>query len=82
MPFDAGAPITSAERLLAKRERVAAEAVVDVALLATLKKRGGLDQTRLRAKDSPRGQFDESYGSGAERGDRAGDTDSHHWRAD
>ena len=45
MPFDAGAPINSAERLLAKRERVAQEAVVDVALLATLRgKRGGLDQ--------------------------------------
>ena len=44
MPFDAGAPITSAERLLAKRERVAREALIDVALLGTLKKRGGLDQ--------------------------------------
>jgi allantoinase len=44
MPFDAGAPINSAERLLVKRERVGREAVVDVALLATLKKRGGLDQ--------------------------------------
>ncbi len=46
MPFDAGAPVHSVERLLAKRERVAAEAVVDVALLATLRKRGGLDQVR------------------------------------
>ena len=44
MPFDAGAPINNAERFEAKRERVAAEAVVDVALLATLAKRGGLDQ--------------------------------------
>jgi allantoinase len=44
MPFDAGAPINSAERLLAKRERVGREALVDVALLGTLKKRGGLDQ--------------------------------------
>src|SRR5262249_54165752 len=44
MPFDAGAPINSAERFAAKRERVGREAVVDVALLATLRKRGGLDQ--------------------------------------
>jgi allantoinase len=44
MPFDAGAPVKSADRFRAKRERVAAEAVVDVALLATLRKRGGLDQ--------------------------------------
>src|SRR5712692_2636324 len=44
MPFDAGAPINHVERFAAKRERVAEEAVVDVALLATLRKRGGLDQ--------------------------------------
>jgi allantoinase len=50
MPFDAGAPINSAERFEAKRERVAAEAVVDVALLATLAKRGGLDQVAPLAR--------------------------------
>ena len=35
---------TIGSQLESLRERVAAEAVVDVALLATLKKRGGLDQ--------------------------------------
>jgi allantoinase len=44
MPYDLGRPVISLERFLAKRERAGAESVVDVALLATIKKTGGLDQ--------------------------------------
>lgn len=44
MPYDAGAPVVSAEVFLKKRKRLEKEAVVDVALLCTLKKTGGLDQ--------------------------------------
>ncbi len=44
MPFDAGAPVNSLESFLQKKERVRQEALVDVALLATIRKRGGLDQ--------------------------------------
>jgi allantoinase len=44
MPFDAGAPVNNLETFLRKKERVEKEAVVDVALLATIRKRGGLDQ--------------------------------------
>jgi allantoinase len=44
MPFDAGAPVNNLETFLRKKERVEREAVVDVALLATIRKRGGLDQ--------------------------------------
>ena len=46
MPFDAGAPVNNLETFLRKRERVDAEAAVDVALLATIRKRGGLDQIK------------------------------------
>jgi allantoinase len=41
MPFDKAGPINSAQRLADKRELVAAQAVVDVALLATLAPGGG-----------------------------------------
>jgi allantoinase len=44
MPFDAGAPVNNLETFRRKSERVEKEAVVDVALLATIRKRGGLDQ--------------------------------------
>jgi allantoinase len=44
MPYDAGNPVMSSERLLAKRELLEREAVVDVALLATIKKTGGLGE--------------------------------------
>jgi allantoinase len=44
MPFDAGAPVNNLETFLRKKERVRQEALVDVALLATIRKRGGLDQ--------------------------------------
>jgi len=44
MPYDAGAPVVSADVLLKKRKRLEKEAVVDVALLGTIKKTGGLDQ--------------------------------------
>ncbi|WP_406071766.1 amidohydrolase family protein [Streptomyces sp. NBC_01020] len=41
MPFDAEGPVNHVERLKAKREKVAEEAVVDVALLGTLAPGGG-----------------------------------------
>jgi allantoinase len=44
MPYDAGAPVITAERLRTKQDRLEEEAVVDVALLATIKKVGGLDE--------------------------------------
>jgi len=44
MPYDAGAPVVSADVLFKKRKRLENEAVVDVALLGTIKKTGGLDQ--------------------------------------
>ena len=44
MPYDAGAPVVSADVLFKKRERLGKEAVIDVALLGTIKKTGGLDQ--------------------------------------
>jgi allantoinase len=44
MPYDAGSPVVSAELLAAKRERLRSEAVVDVALLGTIRKHGGLDE--------------------------------------
>jgi allantoinase len=50
MPYDAGAPVITAERLRAKRDRLEEEAVVDVALLATIKKLGGLDEIPRMAK--------------------------------
>jgi allantoinase len=50
MPFDAGAPVNNLETFLRKKERVENEAVVDVALLATVRKRGGLDQIQPMAE--------------------------------
>jgi allantoinase len=50
MPFDAGAPVNNLETFLRKKERVQKEAVVDVALLATIRKRGGLDQIKPMAE--------------------------------
>ena len=50
MPFDAGAPVNNLETFLRKKERVQKEAVVDVALLATIRKRGGLDQIQPMAE--------------------------------
>jgi allantoinase len=44
MPFDAGAPVNHLDTFLRKKERVQQETLVDVALLATIRKRGGLDQ--------------------------------------
>jgi allantoinase len=41
MPYDAEGPVVDVETLQAKRERVAAEAVVDVALLATVRPGSG-----------------------------------------
>jgi allantoinase len=51
MPYDAGNPIISQERFLEKRGRLERESVVDVALLATIKKTGGLDQIPLFAEE-------------------------------
>ncbi|MBT0773510.1 amidohydrolase family protein [Kineosporia sp. J2-2] len=42
MPYDAGAPVNTADLVLAKRERLAAEAVVDVALHGTVRPRDGV----------------------------------------
>jgi len=47
MPYDLGRPVTSRGRFLKKRERLEAESLVDVALLATIQKTGGLDQIPL-----------------------------------
>jgi allantoinase len=44
MPYDAGNPVVSAELLAVKRDLLRAEAVVDVALLGTIRKTGGLEQ--------------------------------------
>lgn len=43
MPYDAGTPTTSPEAFRKKIERIRREALVDVALLGTLKKEGPLD---------------------------------------
>lgn len=50
MPYDLGRPVISLDRFLSKRERLEAESIVDVALLATIKKTGGLDQIPLMAE--------------------------------
>ncbi len=50
MPYDLGRPVMSRERLLNKVERLEAESLVDVALLATIQKTGGLDQIPLMAE--------------------------------
>jgi allantoinase len=51
MPYDMGNPVVSRDRFLEKRIRLERESVVDVALLATIKKTGGLDQIPLLAKE-------------------------------
>ena len=50
MPYDQGRPVISREVFLDKRERLEAQSVVDVALLGTIKKTGGLDQIPLMAE--------------------------------
>ena len=50
MPYDAGAPVITVERLRAKQDLLETEAVVDVALLATIKKRGGLEEISRMAE--------------------------------
>jgi allantoinase len=50
MPYDDGAPVTSAEVLERKIERLQRAAVVDVALLGTLRKRGGLGEIERLAR--------------------------------
>jgi allantoinase len=45
MPFDATGPINSVGRLAAKQQRIADEAIVDVALLGTLEPGGGWRRT-------------------------------------
>lgn len=50
MPYDLGRPVMSRERFLDKRQRLEAESLVDVAMLATIKKTGGLDQIPLMAE--------------------------------
>lgn len=50
MPYDAGYPIISRDRFLEKQRRLEGECIVDVALLATIKKTGGLDQIPLLAE--------------------------------
>ncbi|MFZ5918940.1 MAG: dihydroorotase [Chloroflexota bacterium] len=50
MPYDLGRPVISLERFLDKQARLEAESLVDVALLATIKKTGGLDQIPLMAQ--------------------------------
>jgi allantoinase len=44
MPYDDGNPVISAEVLSQKQEQLASDAIVDVALLGTIRKTGGLDQ--------------------------------------
>lgn len=43
MPYDAGAPVVAGDVLDRKKDRLRREAVVDVALLGTIRKSGGLD---------------------------------------
>ena len=50
MPYDLGQPVISRERFLDKRDRLEEESIVDVALLATIRKTGGLDQIRPMAE--------------------------------
>jgi allantoinase len=51
MPYDEGAPVRDVATLRRKRERLDAEAVVDVALLGTIRKKGGLDQIPALAEE-------------------------------
>ena len=50
MPYDQGRPVMSKGVFLNKKERLEAQCVVDVALLGTIKKTGGLDQIGLMAE--------------------------------
>ena len=50
MPYDLGRPVMSRDKFLDKQQRLEAESLVDVALLATIKKTGGLDQIPLMAE--------------------------------
>jgi allantoinase len=50
MPYDLGRPVISRDRFVDKQQRLEAESFVDVALLATIKKTGGLDQIPLMAE--------------------------------
>jgi allantoinase len=50
MPYDLGRPVMTRDRFLDKQQRIEAESLVDVALLATIKKTGGLDQIPLMAE--------------------------------
>src|SRR5579871_4598198 len=50
MPYDDGSPVVSADLLAAKRELLSEQALVDVALLGTIRKTGGLDQIPLLAE--------------------------------
>jgi allantoinase len=50
MPYDLGRPVMSKDQFLDKQQRLEAESLVDVALLATIKKTGGLDQIPLMAE--------------------------------
>lgn len=45
MPFDAGAPVSSVERLEQKRKLVTEEALIDVALMATVRPGGDIEAT-------------------------------------
>jgi allantoinase len=44
MPYDRGNPVMTRDQFLEKRDRLEADSVVDVALLATFRKAGGLDE--------------------------------------
>ena len=44
MPYDFGAAVTNGEIFSSKKDRIEKEAIVDVGLLGTIKKTGGLDQ--------------------------------------
>lgn len=50
MPYDQGAPVITIDRFVSKRARLEEQSLVDVALLATIKKTGGLDQIPLMAE--------------------------------
>lgn len=51
MPYDADQLICTKERYAAKKQKLSKEAVVDVAMLATIKPKNGLDQIPLLAEE-------------------------------
>lgn len=55
MPYDAQRPVNHVDALRAKKELLAREAVVDVALLGTIRKTGGLDQVGPLASEGVTG---------------------------